>query len=279
MTGGVLLPLPTLLLLGALWVAGLAASRWRRLRCRWPGLTGEWAALGALAALNLGFFWRVLLTRDTWLPRGGGDFNSFYYPLYSFAARRIAAGDFPLWNPHLWGGMPFAADQQTGLFSPINLLAFLVARPFTYGTLEWLAIGQVWLASALAYAYCRELGCRRAPAVIGGVTYAYSGFIVAHLGHYPMVAVAAWLPAVLLALRRAILRASLGWTLALAGALLMALLGVGEQESSALPESALVVRRVARDSALERNGAELNGTETNEGRLSCPRRNTSHGNG
>ena len=42
-------------------------------------------------------------------------------------------------------------------------------------------------------------------------------------------AVAAWLPAVLLALRRAILRASLGWTLALAGALLLALLGGHQQ--------------------------------------------------
>src|SRR5919199_1243569 len=95
-----LLPLPALLFIAALWVAGL--------------------------------------------PRGGGDFNSFYYPLYRFAAERIQAGDFPLWNPRLWGGMPFAADQQTGLFSPLNLAAFLLARPFEYGTLEWLAIVQVW---------------------------------------------------------------------------------------------------------------------------------------
>ena len=68
-----LLPLPVLLLLGALWLAGLALSRWRPLRCRWPGLTGEWAALGALAGLNLGFFWRVLPTRDTWPPHRRGD--------------------------------------------------------------------------------------------------------------------------------------------------------------------------------------------------------------
>ncbi len=225
----VLLPLPVLLLGGLLWVAGLALGRWRPIRCRWPALTGEWAALGVLAALNVGFFWRVLLTRDTWLPRGGGDFNSFYYPLYRFAAERVRAGDFPLWNPHLWGGAPFAANQQTGLFSPFNLLAFLLARPFGYGTLQWLVIGQVWLASAFAYALCRELGCRRGPALIGGVTFAYSGFIVGHLGHYPMVAVAAWLPATLLALRRAVLRASLGWTLAAAGAILLAILGGHQQ--------------------------------------------------
>ncbi len=199
-----LLPLSMLLVLGLLWVVGLALARWRPVRGRWPELAGEWGMVGALAALNLAFFWRVLLTRDTWLPRGGGDFNSFYYPLYPFAARSIGAGDFPLWNPHLYSGMPFAADQQTGLFSPINLLAFLLANPFGYGTLEMLAIVQVFLASLTAYAFCRDLGARRAAALIGGVTFAYSGFIVSHLGHYPMVAVAPWLPVAFLTLRRAL---------------------------------------------------------------------------
>ncbi len=224
-----LLPLPLLLFGGLAWLAGLALCRWRPLRARWPGLAGEWAALGALAALNLGFFWRVLLTRDTWLPRGGGDFNSFYYPLYRFAGQQIAVGHFPRWNPTLWGGMPFAADQQVGLFSPFNLLAFLLARPFGYDTLQWLAIGHIWLASVFAYACCRDLGARRMAALIGGVTFAYSGFLVSHLGHYPMVAVAPWLPATLLALRRAILQRSLPWTLATAGSLLLALLAGHQQ--------------------------------------------------
>lgn len=220
-----LLPLPILLLLALSWSALWALSRARWIRARWPEASGDWVAVGALAALNLGFFWRVLLTRATWLPRGGGDFNSFYFPLYSFAARSISAGEFPLWNPHLWGGMPFAADQQTGVLAPLNLLAFAVARPFTYATLEMLAIGQVWLASVFTYAFSRDLGNRRAPALIAGVTFAYSGFLVSHLGHYPMVAVAAWLPVALLALRRALRGRSIAWTVAFSVAMLLALLG------------------------------------------------------
>ena len=89
MNNAALLSLPILMLGGLLWLVGLLLARWRPLRARWPWLAGEWGMVGALAALNLGFFWRVLLTRDTWLPRGGGDFNSFYYPLYTFAARSI----------------------------------------------------------------------------------------------------------------------------------------------------------------------------------------------
>ena len=229
MNATALLSLPTLALLTLLWLAVFALCRWRLLRARWPGLAGEWAVLGLLAVLTLAFFWRVLLTRDTWLPRGGGDFNSFYYPLYRFAGAEIAAGRFPLWNPYLWGGMPFAADQQTGLFAPINLLAFALARPFGYGTLEWLAIGNVWLAATIGYAFGRELGARRAAALVGEITFAFSGFMIAQLGHYPMVAVAPWLPAIFLALRRALLRRSLPWTLALAGGLLLALLGGHQQ--------------------------------------------------
>jgi len=229
MNATALLTLPTLALLAILWFVVFALCCWRPLRARWPGLAGEWAILGLLAVLTLAFFWRVLLTRDTWLPRGGGDFNSFYYPLYRFAGAEIAAGRFPLWNPTLWGGMPFAADQQTGLFAPLNLLAFALSRPFGYGTLEWLAIGNVWLAAVLGYAFGRELGARRAAAVLGGITFAFSGFMVSHLGHYPMVAVAPWLPAIFLALRRAIVRRSLPWTLALAGGLLLALLGGHQQ--------------------------------------------------
>ena len=229
MNATALLNIRTLALLALLWFVIFALCSWRPLRARWPRLAGEWAVLGFLALLTLGFFWRVLLTRDTWLPRGGGDFNSFYYPLYRFAGAEIAAGRFPLWNPNLWGGMPFAADQQTGLFAPLNLLTFALARPFGYGTLEWLAIGNVWLAAAFGYAFGRELGARRAAALLGGITFAFSGFMVSHLGHYPMVAVAPWLPAIFLALRRAILRRSLPWTLALAGALLLALLGGHQQ--------------------------------------------------
>lgn len=224
-----LLTLPLLVFGGLGWLVMLALTRWRPLRDRWPALTAEWGSVGLLTALNLGFFWRVLLTRDTWLPKDGGDFNSFYYPLYQFAGEQIAAGRFPLWNPELWGGMPFAADQQTGLFSPLNLLAFALARPFGYDTLQWLAIGQIWLASVLAYAFCREMGARPLAAVIGGVTFAYSGFAISHLGHYPMVAVAPWLPATFLTLRRARLHRSLFWTLAAVVTLLLALLGGHQQ--------------------------------------------------
>src|SRR5436190_24183783 len=101
-----LLPWPLAALLAALVLAGLIAlggwARRHRRRAAWPSEAG---ALALLAALVAGFFWRPLFTRDVWLPIGGGDLASFFYPLYSFIYRSIQAGQFPLWNPYAFGGM------------------------------------------------------------------------------------------------------------------------------------------------------------------------------
>src|SRR5690242_2840828 len=67
-------------------------------------------ALGLLLALVAGFFWRPLFNSNVSMPTGGGDLASFFYPIHAFAAASLHAGEFPLWNPHLFSGMPFAAD-------------------------------------------------------------------------------------------------------------------------------------------------------------------------
>ncbi len=81
------------------------------------------ACLGLLLLVVLAFFWPLVLA-DQWIPRGGGDLASFLWPVYRFAARCLRAGVVPLWNPHLYSGAPFVADNQSGVFYPINLLAF-----------------------------------------------------------------------------------------------------------------------------------------------------------
>ena len=98
-------------------------------RKRHPAIL-EFGAAAALLAATLGFFWRILFTPDAWKPAGGGDLASFLFPIYRYAAASLRAGDLPLWNPHLYGGAPFLADMQTGLFYPLNLLLFLLVPSF-----------------------------------------------------------------------------------------------------------------------------------------------------
>lgn len=202
------MPLVVALILTLLWAAATALCFLR------PGersaeLRGDLLAVGGYGLLVVAFFWQVLCLPSVWMPSGGGDLASFLYPVYSFAARSIQDGTLPLWNPHLYGGSPFAADMQTGLFYPINLLAFLVARPFTYQSIEGLAIVHYFLAGCFAYLYARGLGLRPLPSFASGLVFAFSGFTVAHLAHLNMLAAAVWLPLILFFFHRALTRASL----------------------------------------------------------------------
>ncbi len=110
-----------------------------------------------LGLLTLGFFWQILLTPSTWMPAGGGDLAPFLYPNYLFATQNLRQGVIPLWNPHLYGGAPFAADIQSGLFYPVNLLVFVLVPRLTYEWLEYLAIFHFWLAGMTMYACLRLL--------------------------------------------------------------------------------------------------------------------------
>ncbi|MDB5081447.1 MAG: hypothetical protein JWP00_3371 [Chloroflexi bacterium] len=160
------------------------------------------AAVGLLLALVAGFFWRALFNSGVTMPNGGGDLVSFFYPNHVFASESLRRGEFPLWNPHLFSGMPFAADIQSGLYYPVNWL-FWLAGQVTYEKLEMLAVIHYWMAASFTYALARSLALGRWPGVIAGVCYAFSGFAVSHLGHLPMLEAAAWLPLVLLAVNQA----------------------------------------------------------------------------
>ncbi|MBN9393198.1 MAG: YfhO family protein [Chloroflexi bacterium] len=168
------------------------------------------AAFGLLLALVVGFFWRALFDKGVTMPNGGGDLVSFFYPNHVFASEALRQGEFPLWNPTLFGGMPFAADIQSGLYYPLNWL-FWLAGTVTYEKLEMLAVFHYWLAAVFSYLLARSLGLGRWPGVVAGVCYAFSGFAVSHLGHLPMLEAATWLPLVLLGVNRTVRRSSWRW--------------------------------------------------------------------
>ncbi len=164
------------------------------------------AALLLLAAL--GFFWRILFTAGAWKPAGGGDLASFLFPIYRFAAANLRAGSLPLWNPHLYGGAPFLADMQTGIFYPANLLLFLFIPDFSYRALEWMVVLHIFLAGLFMYLCLRYLEpgrpLRVPAALAGAVAYMFSDLFIVHFGNLNLIGVAAWLPLILLLFWRAL---------------------------------------------------------------------------
>ena len=174
-----------------------------------------------LAFAVLIFFGPVIIGR-AWIPAGGGDLVSFIFPMYRFAGSSLRGGELPLWNPNLYAGAPFIADNQSGVFYPLNLLLFLLVPDFSYQAIEGLVILHIFLAGVTMYFCLRwlqpEEPLKRPAAVLGGLAFMFSGVFVSHIGNLNLIAVVAWLPLIFICLHRAIIsqqpRAQIGWALA-----------------------------------------------------------------
>lgn len=204
--------LTAVFILALVWLASLAVAFYKRRQI--GPLYQDLIALGVLGALTAGFFFQVLFLPDYWIPRGGGDLASFLYPMYSFAAENLQKGIIPLWNPYQFSGSPFAADMQSGLLYPLNLLAFFLVRPFSYQAMEGLAVIHYFLAALFMYIYMRGLGASSFGSLASGIIFAFGGFTVAHLGHLNLIASATWLPLILFFFQRAISGRSLAFGVA-----------------------------------------------------------------
>ena len=220
-------PLIPVVLLGAIIVVvllGLYLASRSRVRQRVPWLFPEAAAFSALCLIHLLFFWQPYRSAAL-VPRGGGDLVSFFFPIHSFAAAEVSSGRLPFWNPTLYSGAPHLANFQTATLYPPNLIAYLLSNPFSYAALEQLALLHFLIASAGAYWLARAIGVSRPGSVLAGGMFAYSGFMVAHLGHYSMLSTAAWAPFVFAAIVGVVRLRS--WPIALAGALALTLAVLG----------------------------------------------------
>ncbi len=173
----------------------------------------------------MAFFWQVLFTPQTWMPAGGGDLVPFLLPNFRFAAQSLQSGILPLWNPHLYSGVPFAADTQSGLFYPVNLIVFLFNPNITVQTLEHLAIFHFWLAGFGMFLFLRhspfaqKINLHLLAAFAGAVAFEFSDLFIVHFGNLNMIAVAAWLPLIFLTFQRALAEKRLACAL-LSGTLL-----------------------------------------------------------
>ena len=182
-------------------------------------------ALSVLFLATLLFFWPLVLGGDWHIPKGGGDLESFLWPTYRYAAQTLRAGELPLWNPYLYSGAPFAADNQSGLFYPPNLmLALLPDVP--YRAMEWLVVSHVFLAGAGMYVAARSNHPRAniQPPLAAALAFQFSSVFITHIGNLNIVATAAYLPWAWLFLQRMQSKRSLTSAAALAVIVTLAVL-------------------------------------------------------
>jgi hypothetical protein len=149
----------------------------------------------------------VVVCLATWqLLRDGTviamDTATAFYPWYAYLGENLRSGRIPLWNPHQFGGAPFAADPESGwTYLPAMLLFALLRLDFAASAYM---VFHLLLAAIATYALARSLDLHPCGAFVSAIAYSLSGFFFGHnVCCFAYAAVAAWLPTVLLGVERA----------------------------------------------------------------------------
>ncbi|MGQ0603725.1 MAG: hypothetical protein ACT4QE_18755 [Anaerolineales bacterium] len=111
-------------------------------------------------------------------------------------------GQWPLWNAQLFGGQPFTGDPLAGIWYPPNLLLLILPLPLGFNVLFVLHLA--WAGYGMSR-FLRVLGLPFGPALFGGLVFAGTPKLIAHVGagHVSLVFAVAWTPWLLLLIHSA----------------------------------------------------------------------------
>lgn len=113
-----------------------------------------------------------------------------FLPWLTVIRQSFAAGRLPLWNPYVLFGAPLLANGQAAPFSPFTLFAVLIGGAWG---MSLAMLAKLWIAGAGTYVFLRRLGVGGLGAVLGGLAFATSSFMIIWL-HGQGSSVAALLP-------------------------------------------------------------------------------------
>ena len=179
----------------------------------------DFLALVILLILPLALYWDVTVGGKTMLPADNlfqwepwatyadqfdatvphnsllSDLILQNYPWKQFVRESIANREIPLWSPELFAGAPFLAKGQASVLYPFSILFYILPLSAAYG---WFTLSQLWLAGVSMFVFSRILKLRPNAALIAGIVYQGSGFMLVSSAVFPMIlAAAVWLPLLL----------------------------------------------------------------------------------
>lgn len=130
-----------------------------------------------------------------------GDGVSLFLP--NFYSRKS------LWDSLLFGGFPMVGDPQVMRWYPPALFFSLIP-----GSWNVYIISAYVLAGSFTYGYVYTLTKSRLSALVSGIVYGMSGFLMAHLGHTVIIHSVAWIPLMIWSLEKLRHKWSPGWFIA-----------------------------------------------------------------
>src|SRR3989441_7055458 len=146
-----------------------------RLLARLKSSTGLVAAIPCVITL--------VFHHDLWWPGLvliHRDALRFYLPIKQHLIERLSAGELPQWFPYDALGRPFIGVAHTGVFHPFTVLYFLLLIPDAYRASTLLSC---LLAAVGAFVLGRMLNFSRSGALVAGLAFALSGYLVSLTDH------------------------------------------------------------------------------------------------
>jgi hypothetical protein len=176
---------------------------------------------GGLLGLELVLFAGALSSGDE-VPIGPDV--GIHGQLAEFVARHLLAGELPLWNPHVFSGMPALGNPNAMSLYLTTPLAMMLSLPraMTVAT-----VLHVFLAGLFVYLWTRHQRLHAAGCFLAATMVCFGApfFARLHPGHLSALVAMTWVPLTLLAVDHLLERPSLGWIVI--GALSVALQALG----------------------------------------------------
>lgn len=135
---------------------------------------GHLITLGVFAIVFMG---RLLFQTETIVQK---DANLLQIPfLQNYRTSILTYGQPPLWDPHLWLGMPSLAHPLFHAFSPVTFLCLLLPVHAAFNGILCLMI---FFSCSTMFLLARELGQESGMALVCAVVYGFNEFTLDRLG-------------------------------------------------------------------------------------------------
>ncbi len=155
-----------------------------------------------LTAVTLTVFFYPAVFQNRLIYSGdftGSDLLELNIPRRALAAKAVAQGDLPLWEPRLGNGLPLLAEGQAGVFYPTTLPLYVLLSPTAATNCSILLT--LGIAVLGGYLLARTYGVSPMSAFFCALAYGLGGAFVFRLKHLNMIQVSAWLPCSLALIR------------------------------------------------------------------------------
>lgn len=121
------------------------------------------------------------------------------YPWKKLTIETWKSGQVPLWNPYAFSGTPHAGNYQSAVFSPVNILFFIL--PFLDAWSVMILL-QPLLAGLFMYMFVQSIGRSKGASLLSAVSFMFCGFIVVWMAYGTLGYAVLFLPLILWGVRR-----------------------------------------------------------------------------